>query len=64
VYIKSIRLILKKNIFTILKVRKILIKARILLKLFIKHLAKALIKEVIILGIINTSTFNYIIRLL
>jgi hypothetical protein len=64
VYIKSIRLILKKNIFIILKARKIFIKVRIPLKLFIKRLAKTLIKEIIILGITSTSAFDRIIRLL
>jgi hypothetical protein len=64
VYIKSIRLTLKKNVFIILKTRKVFIKVRVLLKLFIKRLIKALIKEIIILGIINASISGYIIKLL
>jgi hypothetical protein len=64
VYIKLIRLILKKNIFIILKTRKVLVKARVLLKSFIKYLAKTLIKEVIISGVISISASGCIIRLL
>jgi hypothetical protein len=57
-------IILKKNISIILKARKALIKARLLLKSLIKRLVKALIKEVIKSGVIGASASGYIIRLL
>jgi hypothetical protein len=61
---KSVETILKKNVSAVLKARKVLVKVRILLKSFIKRLAKALIKEVIILGITSASASGRIIRLL
>jgi hypothetical protein len=64
VYIKLIRLTLKKNISTMLKARKASVKARVPLKSPIKRLAKALIKEVIVSGIAGTSASSRIIRLL
>ena len=64
VYIKSVKIILKKNISAMSKTRKVFVKARLLPKLLVKRLAKVLIKEVVESGIIRASISGYIIRLL
>jgi hypothetical protein len=61
---KSIRPILKKNIFAVPKTRKVPIKARVLPKSPVKRLAKALIKEIVVSGVAGASASGRIIRLL
>jgi hypothetical protein len=60
---KSVGPIPKKNVFAVLKARKVPVKARVPPKSPVKRLAKALIKEVVVLGIAGTSTSGRIIRL-
>jgi hypothetical protein len=47
----------------VLKVRKVLVKARVLPKSLVKRLAKALIKEVVVSGVAGASASGRIIRL-
>jgi hypothetical protein len=62
-YTKSMGTTLKKNVFTILKARKALVKARLPPKSLAKRLVKASIEEVIESGVIRTSISGHTIRL-
>jgi hypothetical protein len=63
-YAISMGTILKKNVSIMLKARKALIKARILLKSLAKRLVKALIEEVVVSRVIGVSLSSRIIKLL
>jgi hypothetical protein len=63
VYIKLVGPTLKKNISMVPKTRKVPVKVRVPLKLLVKRLAKALIKEIVVSGITGASVFGRIIRL-
>jgi hypothetical protein len=61
---KSVGTTSKKNVSAMLKARKVPVKARLPPKLPVKRLAKALIKEVVVSGIVGASVSGRIIRLL
>ncbi len=62
-YTKLVGTILKKNVSTIPKARKALVKARVPLKSLAKLVVKAPIEEVVISGVIRASVSGRIIRL-
>ena len=62
-YAKSVGIISKKNVFTVPKARKALVKARLSLKSPVKRLAKASIEEVVESGVAGVSASGRTIRL-
>jgi hypothetical protein len=63
-YAKSMGTTLKKNVFIVLKARKAPVRARVLPKSLAKYLAKALIEEVVVSGVVGASASSCTIRLL